>query len=254
MTFVCFFILLTTLFLWGKWILFILFIPYIRRKGKRDRKHIELERNEKIVDELYICNPKEDYRHKSIMNISLLRLNAFVAGFVRYISFQVGLIPSHKIRKILYKHVFMVHIEENVNIYWDCEIRAHGKLYIGKGSIIGDHAILDARRGGIRIGNNVNMSNSVSMWTDQHDYNDPFFRSRPGRRGPIIIGDRVWIGPNVTILHSVTIGEGSVIAAGAVVTKDIPPYTIVGGIPAKVIGSRPRCLKYEFQGDHVSFY
>ena len=60
----------------------------------------------------------------------------------------------------------------------------------------------------------------------------------PNKRGPIVIHDRVWIGPGVTILHNVTIGEGAVVAAGAVVTKNIPPFTLVGGIPAKVIAKR----------------
>jgi acetyltransferase-like isoleucine patch superfamily enzyme len=242
-------ILLIVIFLWSKWILFILLIPYLRRKGKKDRKYVELEQNE---DASCINHTKGTQKlSKRIIYLKLLR---FVTGFVRYISFQVGLIPSHRVRMFIYKHIFMVEIEENVTIYWDCEIRAHGKLSIGKGSIIGDHAILDARRGGIRIGENVNISNSVSMWTDQHDYNDCYFRSLPGHRGPIIINNRVWIGPNVTILHSVTIGEGAVVAAGAVVTKDVPPFTLVGGVPAKIIGSRNKDLRYEFSGEHINFY
>ena len=93
------------------------------------------------------------------------------------------------------------------------------------------------------------------MWTDQHDYNDPDFKLKNGKRGPIRIGDRAWIGPNVIILHSVTIGEGAVVAAGAVVTKDVPPYTLVGGVPAKVIGERNRRLRYEFKGNNYTpFY
>ena len=54
-------------------------------------------------------------------------------------------------------------------------------------------------------------------------------------KGPVIIGDNVWIGDKVTILSNVTIGKGSVIACNAVVTKDVPPYSVVGGVPAKVI-------------------
>lgn len=76
----------------------------------------------------------------------------------------------------------------------------------------------------------------------------------PGRRGPIKIGDRAWLGPDVTVLHSVTIGEGAVVAAGAVVRKDVEPYTLVGGVPAKKIGDRQRGLRYEFPGDPVPFY
>ena len=139
------------------------------------------------------------------------------------------------------------------DLLW-CRDRASYNLFIGEGSIIGDRAILDARRGGIRIGKNVNIGTGVSFWTGQHDYNDPYFRSMPNKRGPINVEDRVWIGPGVIILHDVTIGAGAVVAAGAVVTKDVPPYTLVGGIPAKPIAKRNTNLVYEFNGEYLPFY
>lgn len=55
---------------------------------------------------------------------------------------------------------------------------------------------------------------------------------------PVVIEDDVWVGANVTILKGVTIGHGSVVAAGAVVTKSCPPYSIIGGVPAKVLRKR----------------
>ena len=61
---------------------------------------------------------------------------------------------------------------------------------------------------------------------------------------PIVIGDRVWIGMNATVLGGVTIGEGAVVAAGSVVTKDVPPFTVVGGVPARPIKDRERELTY----------
>ena len=94
----------------------------------------------------------------------------------------------------------------------------------------------------------MNIGSEVHLWTDQHDYNDPYFRATKSKVGPIIIGDRAWIGPRVTILHNVHIGEGAVIAAGAVVTKDVEPFTVVGGIPAKKIAERNHNLMYEFDG------
>lgn len=144
-------------------------------------------------------------------------------------------------------------VGKNTVIYYGADFRATYLLKIGEGTIVGDKCTIDARVGGVFIGDNVNISSNVCMWTDQHDYNDPWFRSLPGKRGPIKIGDRAWIGPNVTILHSVTIGEGAVVGAGAVVTKDVPPFALVGGVPAKVLGERNRDLKYVRDGSHLNF-
>lgn len=181
-------------------------------------------------------------------------ISRYMNGYLRYMDIQTGLIPSHHIRNFIYKHIWKVNLKKNVVVYYGAEIRASYNLYIGEGSIIGDRAILDARRGGIRIGKNVNIGTGVSFWTGQHDYNDPYFRSMPNKRGPINVEDRVWIGPGVIILHDVTIGAGAVVAAGAVVTKDVPPYTLVGGIPAKPIAKRNTNLVYEFNGEYLPFY
>lgn len=178
----------------------------------------------------------------------------YILGYLRYMDFSTGKIPSWHIRRRLYKYFWGVHLDKGVVIYYGAEIRKHHQLYIGRGSSIGDRAILDARHGGIRIGKSVNISSGVSLWTEQHDYNDPWFRCMPDKAGPITIGDRAWLGPNSIILHNVTIGEGAVVAAGAVVTKDVPPFTLVGGVPAKVIGKRNENLKYEFYGDYLPFY
>jgi len=60
----------------------------------------------------------------------------------------------------------------------------------------------------------------------------------------VVVGDYVWIGARATILPGVTIGRGAVVAAGALVSRDVPPYAVVGGVPAKVIGERARDLRY----------
>lgn len=138
-------------------------------------------------------------------------------------------------------------------LHFGAEIRAPQKLVIGKGSIVGDRAILDARNG-IIIGENVNFSSEVAIWTEQHDHRDPLFNCNSGDNYQVIIGNRVWLGPRVTVLHSVTIGEGAVVAAGAVVTKDVEPFTIVAGIPARQIGIRNPNLIYEFSGESGYFY
>lgn len=164
----------------------------------------------------------------------------------------VSQIPSQRIRKFFYRHVYLMSLDKDVVIYGGLEVRQPTNCKIGKGTIVGSNCILDARAG-IRIGKNVNISSNASFWTLQHDYRDPYFRCLQEHFGPITVGDRAWIGPNTIILHNVNIGEGAVVAAGAVVTKDVPPYTLVGGIPAKVIGSRPTELSYEFEGHYSHF-
>lgn len=166
--------------------------------------------------------------------------------------YWIGDIPSMHIRMFLYKYIYMMQIDKNVVIYKNVEFRNPDTLFIGEGSIIGDNAMLDARAK-IQIGKNVNISSNVSIWTLQHDYRDPEFKCNKEHYGPVIIKDRVWIGPNVTILSNVEIGEGAVVAAGAVVTKDVEPYALVGGVPAKKIGERPRNLTYNFDGSHRHF-
>lgn len=113
-------------------------------------------------------------------------------------------------------------------------------ISIGDYSHINRGCLLDGR-GGITIGDNVSVSHNVSIVTGGHEHRSKTFE---GRYLPIKIEDYVWLGVNSTILQNVTVGEGAVVCARAVVTKDVEPYTIVGGVPAKVIGTRPKGLDY----------
>lgn len=133
-------------------------------------------------------------------------------------------------------------VSPSAKLYRWREVRDPRNISIGDGSIIGMWAILDGREG-ITIGKNVNFSSEVALWTLQHDYNSPTFATEGG---PIVIGDRAWISFRATILPGVTIGEGAVIAANSVVTKDVAPYTVVGGIPAKPLMQRTGKLSYEW--------
>jgi acetyltransferase-like isoleucine patch superfamily enzyme len=131
-------------------------------------------------------------------------------------------------------------IDSEARLYRWRDIRSGANISIGAGSVIGFSAILDGRRG-ITIGRNVNLSSEVALWTLQHDHSSPDFDTTGG---PIVIRDRAWISFRAVILPGVTIAEGAVVAAGAVVTRDVAPYAIVGGIPARVIGTRRRDLRY----------
>ena len=94
---------------------------------------------------------------------------------------------------------------------------------------------------GLYIGENVNISSDVKFYTLQHDYNSSDFKAVGAQ---VIVEDYVWVSVRAIILPGVTIGKGAVIAAGAVVTKDVEPYSIMGGIPAKKIGERNKELNY----------
>lgn len=91
--------------------------------------------------------------------------------------------------------------------------------------------------GGIEIGNDVSIAHGVTLMTQNHSYEDISIpiKDQPVISEPIIIEDNVWIGAKATVLYSRRIGKNSVIAAGAVVTKDVPPNTVVAGVPACVI-------------------
>src|SRR5439155_22180362 len=82
---------------------------------------------------------------------------------------------------------------------------------------------------------NVNISPGVWIFTDSHDLHDPLF---PEVLAPVTIADYVWVGSRAMIQPGVTVGEGAVVAAGSVVTRNVDPYTVVAGVPARPIGTR----------------
>jgi acetyltransferase-like isoleucine patch superfamily enzyme len=122
-------------------------------------------------------------------------------------------------------------------------VAAPKQLRIGRNTAIGRRCVLDARgKPGITIGQNVNIGSYCRLQTGKHLINDPYFK---GVGGEIVVGDRAWIAEGATVLTDVHIGEGAVVMGGAVVTKDVDPYTVVAGVPARRIGERSRDLRYE---------
>lgn len=111
---------------------------------------------------------------------------------------------------------------------------------IGNNTVINRFTYIDGRVP-VYIGNNVNVSHYTLIQTLTHDPQNPDFVCL---EKPVAIMDHAWIGARVIILPGVTVGEGAVVAAGSVVAKDVPPYTMVGGIPARIIGERSRDLRY----------
>jgi maltose O-acetyltransferase len=111
---------------------------------------------------------------------------------------------------------------------------------IGDDTIIGEQVILDGRAP-LRIGNHVDIASRALLYNSEHDIQSADFHQI---EVPTTIEDYVFIGPQAIILPGVTIGKGAVVAAGAVVTKNVAPYSIVAGIPAKPIAERNKKLSY----------
>lgn len=151
----------------------------------------------------------------------------------------VGRLPSHLLRKFLYRRAGMT-IGQRSWIYSGAEVRNPSGIVIGDDVIIGHNAVLDGRCG-LRIGNNVNLSTGVWIWTMQHDHQSETFAAVGA---PVEVGDNAWLSARVVVLPGVEIGERSVVAAGAVVTKNLPAGGVFGGVPAKKIGERNIPIKY----------
>lgn len=142
-------------------------------------------------------------------------------------------VPSHFLRKIFLK-TFGAKLHSDCVIYSGFKIRSPRNLLIGEGSSIGYDCELDARCGLI-IGKNVNISSNVKIHTLSHDINSKEFKGKGGR---IIIEDYVWVSTNAIVLPGCTLEKGSVIAAGAVVTKSTEAFGVYAGVPAKLIAHR----------------
>ena len=115
-----------------------------------------------------------------------------------------------------------------------CINNAVGDVIIGDNTRIGLHTTVI---GPVEIGSNVNLAQGIVVTALNHNFTD--CTKRIDEQGistaKVTIGNDVWIGANATVLPGVTIGNHSVVAAGAVVTKDVPPYSLVGGVPAKIL-------------------
>jgi len=140
---------------------------------------------------------------------------------VTYVSKVLGIMSYHD------KSIF-----ENSVYISDCK-----NISIGSHCHINENVFI---QGGV-IGNNVMIAPNVAILNNSHSYERtdiPMIDQGMVNNSNPIIEDDVWIGRNVIILHGLIVGKGSIIAAGSVVTKNIPPYSIVGGVPAKLIKSR----------------
>jgi maltose O-acetyltransferase len=163
-----------------------------------------------------------------------LEIEEYLGWLTRSLPGMLGASIRFLIYKLLLKHIcgFLL-------IYPGVYITHTYGIAIGKTVSINTGAILDGR-GGITIGDYVMIGPNVCITSSNHIYKDKTIPTMflGHVKKPVKIEDEVWIGANATILGDVTIGKGAVVGAGAVVVKDVPENSIVGGVPAKEIGKR----------------
>lgn len=177
--------------------------------------------------------------HEAVNKI-INRLYSYILDFELLIVKVVGFVPIHTIRWLIYLAAG-VHIGKGSHIHIGAQFFYPAGVRIGSDTIIGQNAFLDGR-GRLHIGDHVDIASDVIIYNSEHDINSEDFHAITA---PVEIGDYAFIGPRAIILPGVKIGYGAVVAAGAVVTKDVAQYAIVGGVPAQVIGERkPKDLHY----------
>ncbi len=168
-------------------------------------------------------------------------MKRFLPALISYLTNHViCALPSYSLRHAWYHGVLGWQIGPGAAILMGQFVQMGGlrssrkRVLIGKGAVINRGCFLYTT-GGLVIGDHVSISPGVWLITGSHDINAPQF---PDFYQPIVIDRYVWIGVRATILGGVRVGEGAVVMAGAVVTRDVPPYAVVGGVPARVIRSR----------------
>lgn len=176
---------------------------------------------------------------------SILKENYIVANSERHLYMHE---QAEIARKITFQINGVYHTQEELNVLFsdlfgykvDHSFRCFPPFYtdFGKNIKVGKNVFINSGcqfqdQGGITIGDGCLIGHQVVFATINHD----FIAEKRGnmRVAPIILGKNVWVGAHATILQGITIGDGSVIAAGAVVTKDVPANVVVGGVPAKII-------------------
>ena len=169
-----------------------------------------------------------------------------------YVERFIPWLPSKTLRNRLIR-LSGVKASKDVHFYPGFTIRNPKGLVVEDGVNIGPKCLLDARKG-LTIHKNACIAYEAIIWSLNHDYNDLNFS---GKGAPTDIGEYSWICSRAIILPGIKIGEGAIVASGAIVTEDVPPYAIVGGVPAKIIGQREK-KKYRYgyksKDDRCHFY
>lgn len=175
---------------------------------------------------------KELTTHELLVK-GLNRIDNIILEFCIYLLHLVGYVPSHHLRRLAYR-MAGVRIGKGSTLHMGTKFYDPRNIRIGEDSVIGEGVILDGRER-LEIGNHVDIASEVMIYNAEHDIHSENFDPITA---PVNIEDYVFIGPRALVLPGIRIGRGAVVAAGAVVTKDVSELTIVGGVPAKPIGQR----------------
>lgn len=166
---------------------------------------------------------------KFFKSIPYFLYNSWLTGF-----------PSYTVRTFYLRHILGIKIGKGTAIHTGCFF-AGKKITIGRNTVIARNCYIDGRVGEVVIGNNVSIAPELYLLSLSHDKNDPDFKLIPG---PVTIEDYAWIGARVMILPGIHVKKGAVLGAGSVVTKSVEEFIVVGGNPAKQIGTREKNVSY----------
>jgi acetyltransferase-like isoleucine patch superfamily enzyme len=150
-------------------------------------------------------------------------------------------LPSRELRKA-YLRFWLGDLGAGTGVQMNCCFLNGRRVHFGRRNVINFGCLFDGRKFHIRTGDDVSIGPEAVILTLGHDPQSPDLADRGG---DVVIANRVWIGYRAIILPGVKIGEGAVVGAGAVVTKDVESLTIVAGNPARKIGDRNRDLRYQ---------
>lgn len=167
----------------------------------------------------------------------LVRMRTVIRELAVYVLFIVGMVPIHHVRRIVYR-LAGIKIGKGSAIHMGARFYNPENIIIGNDSIIGEGVVLDGRAK-LRIGDHVDIASEVMIYNSEHKIDsDNFAAADDVIQEQVEIDDYSFIGPRAIILPGVKVGRGAIIGAGAVVTRDVEPFSVVGGIPAKKIGER----------------
>ena len=170
-----------------------------------------------------------------------MNLKVLVGGLLAFIYNKIiGILPIRSLRRG-YLGLWLRKMGEGTSVQMGCRFLNGRKVYFGERNVINFGCLFDGRKFRIFTGNDVSIGPEASILTLGHDPQSSDFADRGG---DVVIGNYVWICYRAIILPGVTIGEGAVVGAGAVVTKDVEPFAIMAGNPARMIGHRNRDIKY----------